>query len=175
MVILGLSKLVNSFDNYINQRILKELEDLSDDDELEKIKILSNIINPDLFTKLNIGLSTPDIFIDSYHRGIDTQIKELKKLCFQLKNKKKVSGLLIAGNLNVISAYEYFTSSEKCFIAPAPATKELLELCKEFSEIITVLKRSQNDVDLENYFSLRSYISNVAFNLESLARVVMRK
>lgn len=175
MVIFGLTKVINSFDNYINQKILTDLNELSDEDEIEKVKILSSIIKPELFGTLNIGLSTPDILIESHCRNIDVQIKELRKLCFHLKNKKRISSLLMAGNMNVISAYEYFTSIEKCFIAPAPAIKELLELCKEFSEIITVLKRSQNDVDLENYFSLRSYISNVAFNLESLARVVMRK
>lgn len=173
MNLVGLSKLNNYLNKLINKKILRDIEKLSENNDSEKIKIISDIIDPKEFTKLGIGLSRPDIVIFVYKANIEEQIKELKKITFYLKNKRKISGIFIASELKEITAYEYFITSENYFIDIESSVKALLELTKDFSEIIGKLERSEDSVDKDNFYSTRGYVSNIAINLESLAKVVM--
>lgn len=175
MAFLGLTRMIGMVDNYVNQRILNDLEKITGGDDLQKIKTLATIITPDERFVKNTSMGAANVFISSYQLNIEEQIKELKKLCFYLKNNRKISAIMIATELKEIPAYSYFTSSDKYFIDAIESMKTLIDLIKEFYEIIVVVKESKNHVDLENYYALRSYISNMAFHMESLARVVMKK
>lgn len=175
MKFLGLNKLVDMIDDYVNRRILNELEKISNGDDLEKVKTLTTIIKPEMIVVKDFGMSGTNSVIQTYHVNIEEQIKELRKLCFHLKNKRKVSVFLMISDLKEIPTYQFFTSTDRFFIDPKESVKLMMELVKEFSDIVTTIKGSKSDVDLDNYYALRSYISNMAFYLESLVRVIMKK
>ena len=174
MKFFGLTKLIAFSDSYVNQKIFANLEKISEGDEIEKIRILSEIINPELFNGFSIGLSAQQINIVVYKTNLEEQIKDLKRLTFHLKNRRKVSSTLLSSDLKTIFAHEYFRTSDNCFIDIGESIKTLLVLTADFCTIASDLKRSKNAVDLENYFAIRTYISNIVSNLESLAKVIIR-
>lgn len=164
----NLSKKIN---NVLNDRILNDVRKLSSDEEYKKVEILSTVINPSYFPVLNIGLSTPNIVVDTYVKTIDQQIKDLKKIIYNLKHKKRISSLLTLSEIHTVKAHLYFRTIDNYFLDIEKSVEELISLTKEFSILVGELKGSDAELDRENYYSLRGYITNVYINLESLINI----